>query len=78
MDQPTEFVKHIAMRLCAAYRSSYCAESFSEVLAGLHARGYDSEGERVAWENLASLIVLHREEIEFGLGPYLDDGRLVQ
>jgi hypothetical protein len=49
MDQPGEFVKAVAMRLCAAYRSSYVPQSFSEVLADLHTDGYDSDGEREAW-----------------------------
>ena len=63
MHEASQFEKHVAMRLCAAFRSSYVAKSFTEVLADLHEDGYDSASEREVWENLASLIVARREEV---------------
>ena len=58
-----EFVKAVAERLCAAYRSSYVAKSFSEVLADLRNGGWDT-GEREAWTGIAELIVARRDEVD--------------
>lgn len=57
------------MRLCAAYRSSFVAKSFTEVLAELH-DGNWARGEREAWESIAELIIARREEVAFE--QYLD------
>jgi len=70
MHEPTEFAKALAMRLYAAYRSTFEARSFTEILADVHAGGWSCESERAAWEAVACLIVDHREEID--LSRYLD------
>jgi hypothetical protein len=61
----SEFVQHLAERLYAAFRSSFEPRSFTEILADVHANGFCCDAERESWEAVASIIVDHREDVEF-------------
>ena len=57
----SDFVVALAKRLCAAYRSTFTPQSFTEILGQLHEEGFENEAECEAWCALAAMIVTHRE-----------------
>jgi hypothetical protein len=65
MERPSEFVQCLAERLYAAFRSTFEAQSFTEILADVHANGFSCEAERASWEAVASIICDHRDEVRF-------------
>ena len=71
MSEFSSFIVTLAERLCAAYRSTYSAKSFSEILRELHEDGFYSDAEREAWCQMASLIEVHKQEEDFD--RFIDD-----
>ena len=60
-----EFVKALSERLYSAFRSTFEPRSFTEILQDVLANGFGCEQERESWEAVASIIVDHRDEVEF-------------